>query len=178
MNTVGEEYDVALERICSETIAANAETTDRQGAFPSASTAALKSAGLLGALSSKESGGLGLGLNGAARVVQRVAEERGSTAMVLTMHYCGVAVLEAYGDIGTRREAAAGLHLSTLAFSEAGSRSHFWAPTSTAESRNGHIELNATKSWVTSASHATAYVWSSRPLAGGARHESERNVGS
>src|SRR5438270_7076498 len=129
MNTVGEDYNAALERICSETIAANAETVDGQGAFPSESLTALRSAGLLGALSSKESGGLGLGLNGAARVVQRVAEECGSTAMVLTMHYCGVAVLVAYGDIGIRRDAAAGLHLGTLAFGEAGCRTHFWAPT-------------------------------------------------
>jgi alkylation response protein AidB-like acyl-CoA dehydrogenase len=165
MNTVGEDYNAALERICSETVAANAATVDREGAFPSESIAALQSAGLLGALSSQESGGLGLGLSGAARVVQRVAEECGSTAMVLTMHYCGVAVLEAYGNAQIRHEAASGLHLSTLAFSEAGSRSHFWAPSSTAESRNGNVELNAAKSWVTSASHATGYVWSSRPLA-------------
>jgi alkylation response protein AidB-like acyl-CoA dehydrogenase len=74
-------------------------------------------------------------------------------------------VLEAYGDAQVRREAATGTHLSTLAFSEAGSRSHFWAPTSTAESRNGNIELNAAKSWVTSASHASGYIWSSQPHA-------------
>jgi alkylation response protein AidB-like acyl-CoA dehydrogenase len=80
------------------------------------------------------------------------------------MHYCGVAVLDVHGDSQVRREAASGTHLSTLAFSEAGSRSHFWAPVSTAESRNGHIELNAQKSWITSASRATGYVWSSRPL--------------
>jgi alkylation response protein AidB-like acyl-CoA dehydrogenase len=85
--------------------------------------------------------------------------------MVLTMHYSGVAVLEAHGDEQVRREAASGAHLSTLAFSESASRSHFWAPASSAESRNGDIKLNAAKSWVTAASHATAYVWSSRPLA-------------
>src|SRR4051812_11603133 len=119
MKTAGEDNNAALERICSGTIAANAETVDRDSAFPSESIASLQSAGLLGALSSQESGGLGLHLNGAARVVQRVAEECGSTAMVLTMHYCGVAVLEAYGDAHVRREAAAGIHLSTLAFSEA-----------------------------------------------------------
>ena len=121
--------------------------------------------GLLGAISATESGGLGLGLAGAARIIRRVAEECGSTAMVLTMHYCGVAVLEAYGAKEVCQQAAAGSHLSTLAFSEAGSRSHFWAPSSTAEARNGSITLNASKSWVTSASHATAYVWSSRPIA-------------
>ncbi|HXJ40375.1 MAG TPA: acyl-CoA dehydrogenase, partial [Bryobacteraceae bacterium] len=55
-------------------------------------------------------------------------------------------------------------HLSTLAFSEAGSRSHFWAPESTAEARDGNVTLNAHKSWITSANHATACVWSSKPV--------------
>jgi alkylation response protein AidB-like acyl-CoA dehydrogenase len=85
--------------------------------------------------------------------------------MVLCMHFCGAAVLEAYAPDDVRRATASGSHLSTLAFSEAGSRSHFWAPQSTAEDRDGDVILNARKSWATSASHATAYVWSSRPLA-------------
>ena len=59
---------------------------------------------------------------------------------------------------------AAGQHLSTLAFSEAGSRSHFWAPVSTAAGHNGTVNLDAFKSWVTSAGQADSYVWSSRPL--------------
>ncbi|MGD0958133.1 MAG: acyl-CoA dehydrogenase [Candidatus Acidiferrales bacterium] len=165
MNTNAETYEAALERVCTTTIARTAAAVDHDGSFPFESIEALKSAGLLGALSSLESGGLGLGLAGAARIVRRVAEECGSTAMVLTMHYCGVAVLEAHGPIGVRRDAASGAHLSTLAFSEAGSRSHFWSPASTAKARNGHVVLNAAKSWVTSASRATGYVWSSKPLA-------------
>ena len=169
MNTTEETYLPALERICTTTIAEKAAEIDRDGSFPSDSIEALRSAGLLGALSATEFGGLGIGLPGATRIVRRVAEECGSTAMVLTMHYCGVAVLEAHGPIDVRREAASGSHLSTLAFSEAGSRSHFWAPLSTAEARNGSITLNAAKSWVTSASHARGYVWSSRPVEAGWR---------
>ncbi len=114
--------------------------------FPSESIEALSSAGLAGALSSTEIGGLGVGLTGAARIVQRVAQECGSTAMVLTMHYCGVAVLEAYGPDEVRRAAASGTHLSTLAFSEAGSRSHFWARTSTARDSGSETILDAEKS--------------------------------
>jgi alkylation response protein AidB-like acyl-CoA dehydrogenase len=62
-----------------------------------------------------------------------------------------------------RRDVAKGRHLSTLAFSEAGSRSHFWAPTSTAKAAGASVKLDAETSFVTSAVHATAYVWSSRP---------------
>ena len=84
--------------------------------------------------------------------------------MILTMHYCGVAVLEAHAQKEVRAAAASGAHLSTLAFSESGSRSHFWAPAGTASRLDGNVHLNASKSWITSAAHATAYVWSSRPM--------------
>ena len=62
-------------------------------------------------------------------------------------------------------EIAAGRHLSTLAFSEFGSRSHFWAPVSTATREGGDVRLDARKSWVTAAGEADSYVWSSKPLA-------------
>jgi alkylation response protein AidB-like acyl-CoA dehydrogenase len=94
-----------------------------------------------------------------------MARECASTAMVLTMHYAGTAVIEKYGPVEVRRAVASGRHISTLAFSESGSRSHFWAPTSTAtRAAADRITLNARKSWITSAGHATAYVWSSRPV--------------
>jgi alkylation response protein AidB-like acyl-CoA dehydrogenase len=99
--------------------------------------------------------------------VERIARECGSTAMVLCMHYAGAAVIEVYGPRQVREEIAAGRHITTLAFSEVGSRSHFWAPMSTATSidGNGRVELHARKSWATSAGEADSYVWSSRPLA-------------
>lgn len=157
-------YATLLERICTETIAPAAAAVDRDGAFPAQSIDALKTAGLLGAVSDPAVGGMGLGLPGAAAIVARVAQECGSTAMVLCMHYCGVAVLEAHAGEPVRRAAASGEHLSTLAFSEEGSRSHFWAPVGTARADNGSVVLNARKSWVTSASRATGYIWSSQPL--------------
>jgi alkylation response protein AidB-like acyl-CoA dehydrogenase len=81
------------------------------------------------------------------------------------MHYAATAVIEAHGQLDVRRAIAAGRHISTLAFSEAGSRSHFWAPISTAVAENGHVRLDAAKSWATGARHVGSYVWSSRPLA-------------
>ena len=165
MITNAENYQQILNSICTEIIAPAALDADRMGAFPEQSIAALQGAGLLGALSAPEVGGLGLGLTGAAAIVRRTAQECGSTAMVLCMHYCGTAVLEAHAGTEIRRAAAQGPHLSTVAFSEAGSRSHFWAPTSTARRDGGDVVLDARKSWVTSASQATAYVWSSQPLA-------------
>jgi alkylation response protein AidB-like acyl-CoA dehydrogenase len=164
MNAIPKSYEESLQRICRESVAPKANVVDHDSAFPDQAIQGLKLGGFLGALSSPDAGGLGLGLRGAATILERIAEECGSTAMVLCMHYCGVAVLEAHAPMEIRRAAATGNHLSTLAFSEAGSRSHSWAPESTASSQNGDVILNARKSWVTSASHATAYVWSSRPL--------------
>lgn len=161
-------FTPALEKICTEIIGPDASAVDRDGAFPERGVKALGKAGLLGAVSAPEVGGLGLGFRGAATIVSRLAQECGSTAMVACMHFSGTAVLEAFGPREIREAAANGSHLSTLAFSEAGSRSHFWAPVSTATHDNGQVTLNARKSWITSASRATAYVWSSQPLTPGA----------
>jgi alkylation response protein AidB-like acyl-CoA dehydrogenase len=81
------------------------------------------------------------------------------------MHYSGATVIEALnGAQDVRESIAAGKHLTTLAFSEAGSRSHFWAPISTATGSNGSVQLDAKKSWATGAGQVDSYVWSSRPL--------------
>src|SRR5262249_16753698 len=53
---------------------------------------------------------------------------------------------------------SAGKHLTTLAFSEVGSRSHFWAPVSRAKRNGANVQLTAKKSFVTSAGHAQSYV--------------------
>ena len=87
--TIAQPYQAILEQICSETIAPAAPAVDRDGAFPEKSIEALKLAGLLGAMSGPEVGGLRLGVPGAAAIVGRAAQECGSTAMVLCMHYCG-----------------------------------------------------------------------------------------
>jgi alkylation response protein AidB-like acyl-CoA dehydrogenase len=153
-----------VERVAREVVARHAAEVDREAAFPQAAIAALRETGFLGLLSAREVGGAGAGLRTAAAVVERLARECGSTAMVMCMHYAGATVIEKFGPEGVRREIARGEHLSTLAFSEAGSRSHFWAPVGSATKKGDRIHLDARKSWVTSANHATAYVWSSRPV--------------
>src|SRR5262249_22229656 len=105
------------------------------------------------------------GLDAAVYVVEQLARACASTAMVVTMHYAGTAVIEAYGAADVRSAIASGSHLTTLAFSERGSRSHFWAPLSTATATAAGVELDADKSWVTAAGEADSYVWSSRPVA-------------
>lgn len=153
------------EQIAEEVIAPAAAEIDRTGAFPRAALTAMGKAGLLGLISSKEVGGFGESHRAAVQVVERIARECASTAMVVCMHYCGTAVIEACGPREVREAIARGEHITTLAFSEAGSRSHFWAPLSTATRVEQGVRLDAKKSWATSAGQADSYVWSSTPLA-------------
>ena len=158
-------YLERVDEIVAQVIAPAAREVDEQAIYPRAAFAALGQAGLLGLISSREVGGLGLGHRAAALTVERIGQSCTSTAMILCMHYCGAAVIEAFGDEATRRAVAAGRHLSTLAFSETGSRSHFWAPVGTATAVAGQVRLDGQKSMITSAGEADSYIWSSRPLA-------------
>jgi isovaleryl-CoA dehydrogenase len=154
-----------LATVIADVVAPAADEVDRSGAFPRAAVDALGEAGLLGLVSAPEVGGGGQGFSGAAPVIEALARECGSTAMVVLMHYAATAIIEADGPMQTREAIAAGRCLTTLAFSEVGSRSHFWAPGGSATAENGSVRLDARKSWVTSAGEADVYVWSSRPVA-------------
>jgi isovaleryl-CoA dehydrogenase len=179
----------ALARVIEDVVEPGATEVDASGVFPRKQVDALARAGLLALTVPAEFGGGGGatgggasgsgGLREAAAVIRELGAVCGSTAMVVTMHYAATAALvacaasEPEGAATARQTLAAigaGRHLSTLAFSETGSRSHFWAPLGTAVPEHGSTEpegtvrLDASKSWVTSAGHADSYVWSSRPL--------------
>lgn len=165
MNAENSNYLEKLEQVITDVIAPSAMEVDEKGIFPRASIDALGQAGLLGLLSAKEAGGMGMTPRDAVIVIERLARECTSTAMIVCMHYSGATVIEALnGAQDVRESIAAGKHLTTLAFSEAGSRSHFWAPISTATGSNGSVQLDAKKSWATGAGQVDSYVWSSRPL--------------
>lgn len=157
----------ALERVINDVVAPAAITTDEEGIFPRPAVEALGQAGILGLTASPDVGGGGGGMREAAEVVERLAGTCGSTAMVVLMHYAATALIEAQGTKDVRQAIGAGRHLTTLAFSETGSRSQFWAPVSTATPAGDGgdaVVLDASKSWVTSGAEADSYVWSSRPV--------------
>ena len=146
--------------LADASIAPHAARVDRDAAFPQESIAALGGAGFMGLTVPHGAGGLGQGLRTAAAVLDEIARRCSSTAMVYLMHLCGTACYAAAPDKTERylKAAARGAHLSTLAFSERGSRSHFWAPVSRATATSGTTRLNARKSFVTSAGYADGYV--------------------
>jgi alkylation response protein AidB-like acyl-CoA dehydrogenase len=157
----------AQQRVVSEATAVavadigpEAARVDRDGAFPEGPIGALGQCGLLGLNVPASCGGRGQGIRTIAAVLEVVGRHCSSTAMIYLMHLCGVACYAAAPEKTEPqlRAAAQGKHLSTLAFSETGSRSHFWAPVSRAVAGNGGVHVSANKSFVTSAGRADGYV--------------------
>src|SRR5215469_14415603 len=159
-------HETALSKakeIADRVLAPAAAQRDKEAKFSDESVAGLGEAGLLGLMLPAEVGGAGLGPRSFAAVTSTLAEADASAAMVYLMHMSAAAMIA-----GARPDAAvapilkdisAGRHLSTLAFSEAGSRSHFWAPISRAQRNgNGSVRISAQKSFVTSAGHTQSYV--------------------
>ncbi len=151
-----------------KTAGASAADVDAQARFPREAVAALRDSGLLGLTLPREVGGMGGGPAELVEALAQLAAACGSTAMVYLMHVSAAMALAAAPPPGRPDlpgRLANGELLATLALSEAGSRSHFWAPMSQAElddgAGGGAIRLRAGKSWVTSAGHADVYVVSS-----------------
>jgi len=150
--------------ITGRVLAPSAGQNDRVGRFSTEAVESLGEAGLLGLMLPVEVGGSGLGPRTFAAVTATLAEADASVAMVYLMHVLGAATISAARPSAARaltpilQEIGAGRHLSTLAFSEAGSRSHFWAPISRAHRNGDGVRISAKKSWVTSAGHAQSYV--------------------
>ena len=151
--------------IADRVLAPAARQNDKEGRFSTEAVEALGRAGLLGLMLPTESGGAGLGPRTFAAVTATLAQADASVAMVYLMHVSAVAAISAARPgaaiAETLNEIAAGRHLATLAFSEAGSRSHFWTPVSRARRNAAGVHITAKKSWVTSAGHAQSYVVSS-----------------
>ena len=160
-------HDAAIlkaRQIASDVLAPSAGQNDRAGRFSTEAIASLGESGLLGLMLPDGVGGSGLGPRTLAAVVATLAEADASVAMIYLMHILGATVISTARPATTQavvpilKEIAAGRHVSTLAFSEAGSRSHFWAPVSRAHRNGNGVRITAKKSWVTSAGQAHSYV--------------------
>jgi alkylation response protein AidB-like acyl-CoA dehydrogenase len=151
--------------IAERVLAPAAGHNDKQGRFSTEAVEALGNDGLLALMLPAEFGGAALGPRTFASVTAALAESDASVAMVYLMHVCAAATIAAAQPgtavAQTLNEIGAGRSLSTLAFSEPGSRSHFWAPISRAARNGAGVRLTTKKSWVTSAGHAHSYVVSS-----------------
>src|SRR5438874_2003041 len=110
-------------RLAKEVLAPHAAEVDQQARFPKESVAALAENGLFGPRPPRDF----------AAVAEELAQGCASTAMIFVMHTTAREAIAASTMPGKQKllaEIAAGKHLTTLALSESGSRSNFWAPVS------------------------------------------------
>ncbi len=156
----------ATKRVIDAVVAPNSESVDRDARFPSESFDALAKEGLLGLCVDQAHGGRGESPRMFAAVTEELAAACSSTAMIYVMHVTSAQAIASSNELEKRddvlREIASGRHLTTLAFSETGSRSQFWAPVSRLEENGDGYETSAAKSWVTAANHADSYVSSAQ----------------
>ncbi len=153
-------------KLASEVLGEYAADVDVNGRFPTESVEALARDGFLGLCVAKELGGAGEGPRVFAAVTEELTQGCCSTAMIYVMHVAAAQAIASSKTLKRKddvlRRIAAGEHLTTLAFSERGSRSQFWAPVSALSEEQGGFAVSAQKSWVTSANHADSYVASSQ----------------
>jgi alkylation response protein AidB-like acyl-CoA dehydrogenase len=156
----------AARTLAAEVVAPHAADVDANARFPKEAIAELGRKGFLGLNVDPTLGGLGEGPRSFAGVVEELAMACGSTAMVYVMHVTAIQAIVSSTLLAERdailRAAAQGKHLTTLAFSESGSRSQFWAPVSKLVSSSDGFTTSARKSWITSANHADSYVASAQ----------------
>lgn len=166
----------AAAELASSVLAEHAANVDHFARFPTESIAALRDAGLFGLTVPTEFGGQGQSPATFAGVVEQLAQACSSTAMIYVMHVAGTQAIIGSSTLGNRSDVltdiAAGRHLTTLAFSERGSRSQFWAPVSQLKASGEDFVTTATKSWITSASQADSYVTSAQQPAAASPLES------
>jgi alkylation response protein AidB-like acyl-CoA dehydrogenase len=147
-------------------IAASAADVDRAGRFPEEAVRSLARDGLLAIGVPAEWGGPGGGPREVVDAIEQVTAACASAGMVFVMHLVGTQTLLAGTSPddpdGPRHEAlraiVRGEHLTTLAYSERGSRGHFWAQVSRARVDGDEVVVDADKSWATAAGHVDSYV--------------------
>ena len=125
-------FDEQLQPVL-DVAAEHAVSVDRDGRFPEEAIDALRDSGLLGLTLPEAVGGLDGSPADFLSVSQALASRCASTAMIYLdarLRRAGDAGRTADADSAALRSMADGTNLSTLAFSERGSRSHFWAPVS------------------------------------------------
>jgi alkylation response protein AidB-like acyl-CoA dehydrogenase len=156
----------ANEKLSQEILSSHADQVDQARQFPRENLNALGNAGVLGLLVPLEFGGAGATLSEMSVALGAQSQHCASTAMITLMHFCSTVVIASKGnDVLKKRvlpAAASGGHLSTLAFSEAGSGGHFYAPVSEVHDNGKEKSLSANKSFVTSAGEADSYIVSAR----------------
>ena len=152
--------------IAATVAAPAAESVDQESRFPSEAIAAMREAGMLGALIPVEDGGLGWSLEDVARSVTELAKGCSSAAMVYAMHQIQVACLVRHGTNETLRDftrqvAAEGLLLAS-ATSEVGIGGDVRSSSCAVETDGDRISLTKQAPVISYGQHADAVLATAR----------------
>lgn len=151
-----------LREIVNDVIAPGATEVDGEGRFPQEGMAALGQAGFYGLTVPEELGGFGATASETSEVVTCLAAACASTAMVYVMHLTSLQSIVLFGSVQQRERylapVLAGRTLVTEAISEAGSGSQWWSVSSRSQRTSAGYQIDAEKSFATSAGHADLYV--------------------
>lgn len=154
----------SIEDAARQTIAGAAAEIDRHRIFPKRNLEVLAAHGALGLVAPAQWGGAGGSLSALAEACEHIGAACSSTAMVYLMHSVTTATIVAgAGAEGGAAEKivpklARGEALGTLAFSEAETGAHFYAPELKAVQSDGSVTVSGQKSFVTSGGHADLYL--------------------
>lgn len=152
-----------VREIAHDVVAANAESVDKNAAWPEANIRLLQAEGLGGLVVPRANGGRGHGLYILARVCELLGQECSSTAICFGMHCVGSSVIAANATSAQQTQfltpICEGRHITTLSLSERGTGAHFYLP----ETKIGSVSateycLCGTKDFVTNGSRADSYV--------------------
>jgi alkylation response protein AidB-like acyl-CoA dehydrogenase len=144
-----------------EVLGPAAEEVDREGRFPKRELAAIREAGLLALPVAREHGGSEEGLVGCALATEALAYGCGSTGMCFHMHTSALALIAELVEgeqVEILRDICGNGLLCTYATSEFGSGGRWWHMDEFATRTDTGFLIDAKKSFVTSAGHATYYV--------------------
>jgi len=140
----------------------NAERVDRDAEWPEDALRALATQGLTGLTVPAHLGGHGQGLLGMAGITEVLGRACASTAMCFGMHCVGTAVIAAKATPAQQdaylRPIARGLHLTTLALSEAGTGAHFFLPQTRMQRDGEAFVVDGQKQFVTNGGRVDSYV--------------------
>jgi len=162
LDEAGTEFAERARTIAQETAASAAADVDERGRFPTETVDALAAGGFFGLTLPADAGGHAQPPRVFAAVVEELAQGCPSSAMIYVMHVAAAQAMAVSSTLLDQREilreVVVGKSLATLALSERGSRSQFWAPVSKLEQNGDGFTTSAEKSWVTSASKAALIV--------------------
>lgn len=151
-------------KVATEALAPRAAHVDQAAEWPAEGMAALAAAGFMGLHVPPHLGGHGKGLTALALIVEELGAACSSTAMCYGMHCVASAVIAAkatpFQEQRYLAPIAQGRHITSLAFSEPGTGSHFYHPQVSFRSTGRGYSLSGEKAFVTSAEHADSYVLS------------------